>query len=91
MSSYREDSNKAKAKKLGIIDAKVTGKGKKKAKVKGPWKVMWTWREGKPSVRHHCATKELAEKLLAKHMGGWDNERRAAAGLAHYYIEFVRD
>ena len=66
MSDYRESSNLAKAKRLGIVDAKVTGKGKKKPKVRGPWKVMWSWRDGKPSVRYHCESEEMANKMLAK-------------------------
>lgn len=67
MSDYREESNKAKAVRRGIDDAKTTKLSKKKPKVKGPWKVIGTLFSDKPYIWHHCATKELAEKMMRKH------------------------
>jgi hypothetical protein len=66
MSDYREESNKAKAVKRGIVTPRPLHGGKKKPKVKGPWKVIGNLFDC-DYIYHHCATEELAEKMLQKH------------------------
>jgi hypothetical protein len=66
MSSYREQSNAAKAVRRGIAEVKPTAGNKKKPKVKGPWKVIANF-FGRELILHHCETEELAGKMQRKH------------------------
>lgn len=43
MSDYKEEVNKYKAKRLGVVDAKVVAPKGKKKKVDKPWSVLISW------------------------------------------------
>lgn len=66
MTTDRESSNKAKAIRQGVLEARAPTANRKKKKLRTdrPYKVIygdksWVW--------HHCETQELAEKMVRKH------------------------
>lgn len=67
MSDYQERNNAAKEVRRGIKEPRTPTANKKKPKVKGPWKVVYCGLAWKDWIWHHCATKELAEKMIRKH------------------------
>lgn len=76
MSSYREEANKYKAKRAGIVDAKVVAPKGKKKKIDKPW-VVWVkfivnpqWKPWK----HEFAKEHDARAYLAKLQRSWARE-----------------
>jgi hypothetical protein len=66
VSSYKEQSNAAKAVRRGLAEVKPGQGNKKKPRVKGRWKVIGSVL-GRECIFHHCATEELANKMKNKH------------------------
>lgn len=67
MSMYREELNKYKAKRVGIVDAKVVAPKGRKKKVTKPWTVVIRWHYPSWSDTHYHFEKEHdARKYLHK-------------------------
>lgn len=75
MSMYREELNKYKAKRTGIVDAKVVAPKGKKKKVDKPWVVVVQWTDDSPIkwspirsafVKEHDARAYLRKQSLYK-------------------------
>lgn len=75
MSEYREELNKYKAKRTGIVDAKVVAPKGKKKKVAKPWVVVTMWADDnhikwKPwrteFAKEHDARAYLRKQMLYK-------------------------
>ena len=74
MSDYREETNKYKAKRTGIVDAKVVAPKGKKKKVAKPW-VVWVkyfpnWKPSQYKFQHE----HDARTYLAKLHRSWAKE-----------------
>ena len=77
MSSYREQSNEYKAKRAGIVDAKIIAPKGRKKKIEKPW-VVWlkfsvnpAWKPWKHEFQHEHDARSFLRKSLSVFKDLW--------------------